>query len=390
MKIIYASCLCSKDKFNKLFQNCDIKPGQQVQKYHRLLVEGLLKNSVEVNAVTALPVSRKNSKKMFFMYEKEKNNNIHYSYLSLINFPVIKNITAFINSFFYVFFSSFNKKDSVIIGDVLNISVCAGALCAAKILKRKNIGIVTDIPSFLSNGNNRLTVKINNRLIKSFNSYLFLTEDMNNLINKHNKPYLVIEGQVDINMKEEKNTLENKYKKKICIYAGGIQKKYGIKYLTQAFIKANVDNTELHIYGNGDFEEELIEICNKNKSIKFFGVMPNDYIVQEELKATLLINPRPTNEEYTKYSFPSKNMEYMVSGTPVLTTKLPGMPDEYLDYIYLIEEETVAGMSAKLIQLLNKPEEELHQNGFDAKMFVLNNKNNVSQAKKIIDLIRRT
>ena len=29
----------------------------------------------------------------------------------------------------------------------------------------------------------------------------------------------------------------------------------------------------------------------------------------------------------------------MVSGTPVLTTKLPGMPKEYDDYVYIIEDE---------------------------------------------------
>ena len=64
--------------------------------------------------------------------------------------------------------------------------------------------------------------------------------------------------------------------------------------------------------------------------------------------ATLLINPRFSNEEYTKYSFPSKNMEYMASGTPILTTKLPGMPKEYYEYIYLFEEESIEGMKNKM------------------------------------------
>jgi glycosyltransferase involved in cell wall biosynthesis len=387
MKIVYASCLCSKDKFNKLFENSNKNPGQQVQKYHRLLVEGLVNNNIGVTSVSVLPVSRNNCKKTFFKYEKEINNNIHYSYLPLINFTIIKNIVAFINSFSYVLFSCFNKKDYVIIGDVLNISVCAGALCAAKILRLHNVGIVTDIPSFLSKDSRKFSVKVNNNLIKSFDSYLFLTEDMNELINKENKPYLVIEGLVDVNMKEVDNILANKYQKKICIYAGGIEKKYGIKYLTEAFIKANIENSELHIYGNGDFEEELIEICKNNNNIKYFGVMLNDYIVQEELKSTLLINPRPTNEEYTKYSFPSKNMEYMVSGTPVLTTKLPGMPKEYYQYVYLVEDESIDGLSQMLVKILSKTKEELYEKGKSAKEFVLRQKNNIVQSKKIIELI---
>jgi hypothetical protein len=34
----------------------------------------------------------------------------------------------------------------------------------------------------------------------------------------------------------------------------------------------------------------------------------NDRVVEEQLRATLLVNPRPTAEAFTKYSFPSKNM----------------------------------------------------------------------------------
>ena len=107
------------------------------------------------------------------------------------------------------------------------------------------------------------------------------------------------------------------------------------------------------------------------------------------MKVTLLINPRPTNEEYTKYSFPSKNMEYMVSGTPILTTKLPGMPKEYYKHVYLIEEENVDGLKNILIDILNKPVEELYKFGNGAKEFVLNKKSNIMQAKKIINMIDR-
>ena len=34
----------------------------------------------------------------------------------------------------------------------------------------------------------------------------------------------------------------------------------------------------------------------------------NDRVVEEQLRATLLVNPRPTAEAFTKYSFPSRNM----------------------------------------------------------------------------------
>ena len=108
-----------------------------------------------------------------------------------------------------------------------------------------------------------------------------------------------------------------------------------------------------------------------------------------ELKASLLVNPRPTNEDYVKYSFPSKNMEYMASGTPVITTHLPGMPDEYLPYVFLFEDETVSGMINMLQKILLLSNEELYTMGFRAKKFVLENKNSVVQARRILDMIRK-
>ena len=34
----------------------------------------------------------------------------------------------------------------------------------------------------------------------------------------------------------------------------------------------------------------------------------------------------------------------MACGTPLLTTKLPGIPDEYYEYCYTLDDETVDGV----------------------------------------------
>ena len=100
------------------------------------------------------------------------------------------------------------------------------------------------------------------------------------------------------------------------------------------------------------------------------------------------MNPRPTTEEFTKYSFPSKNMEYMVSGTPLLTTRLPGMPKEYYPYVFLIEDETIDGYAKALADALSRTEDELVNFGQKAKKFVLENKNYIIQTRRIIELIQ--
>jgi glycosyltransferase involved in cell wall biosynthesis len=150
------------------------------------------------------------------------------------------------------------------------------------------------------------------------------------------------------------------------------------------------ENCELHIYGNGNYAEELKKITEKNNNIKYFGVKSNSYIIQQQVNATLLVNPRPTNEEYTKYSFPSKNMEYMASGTPVLTTKLPGMPDEYLKYVYILSDETANGISTKISEIMDLTDNDLFEKGASAKRFVLSKKNEQETAKAIMYYMSKT
>ena len=53
-------------------------------------------------------------------------------------------------------------------------------------------------------------------------------------------------------------------------------------------------------------------------------------------RADVLVNPRPNEGEYTKYSFPSKNIEYLLSGNPVVGYMLSGMPEDYRRFVYEI------------------------------------------------------
>ena len=80
-------------------------------------------------------------------------------------------------------------------------------------------------------------------------------------------------------------------------------------------------------------------------------------------------------------------MEYMASGTPVLTTKLPGMPDDHIPYVFLIEDETVEGIKDALCNVFSKTDEELHLFGAEAKKYILREKNNCAQAKKVLQFI---
>ncbi len=158
--------------------------------------------------------------------------------------------------------------------------------------------------------------------------------------------------------------------------------------MVDGFVLANVPDSELHIYGNGPYVDELQKVTQEHPNVIYHGIAMNDEVVRAEIEADLLINPRPTHEEFTKYSFPSKNMEYMASGTPVLTTNLPGMPEEYKQYVYLIENESAEGIARAIRSVLLVDSCTHNRRGTAAQEFVLQSKNNITQSAKVIALVR--
>lgn len=387
MKVVYASVACSEDYFSKLSESSIIIPGQQVQKFNRLMIEGFAENQINITTISAPPISRTVSKKLFFKSESSKLKNLTYNHLPVINLPVLRHFLTFIFSFSKCFSEVVSNEETLVICDALNISVSLGAVFATKIFPNRScsIGIVTDLPSDLSSKND-LLIRLYHFTINLFNGYVFLTEAMNDRLNISNKRYTVVEGLVDIKMKNVNNSINNKTNKNILMYAGGIYQKYGISKLVESFINCNLPNTELHIYGDGDYKDTLLEVSKQNSAVKYFGVIENREVVSKEIQADVLINPRPSDDEYTKFSFPSKNLEYMASGTPILTTKLPGMPIEYYDYVYMIEDETIFGFSECLNTIFSKEKQELIDFGNCAKDFVIKYKSNLVQASRVLDV----
>ena len=384
MHIIYAVTTCSDKVYKQLFDHVKVKPAFQSQKYHRLLIEGLAKGA-EVDVVANPPVNRSVLAENFVRLPKEEEGGARYHYIPAIRNPILKAAAVGAGTFLKTFFMI--QKDSAVIVDGLNRVTALSALLAARMRGKPCVGIVTDLPDMLGGG--RFSKGMANFVIRHCTHYVLLTEAMNGYLNKSGKPYVILEGHSDVTMKEKHPSLEKKSHPRICFYAGGVSKQYGLGNLVEGFRVADPENTVLHIYGPGDYVEELQEIAAKDPRVYYGGMLLNHEIVEKELEATLLVNPRPTDEEYVKYSFPSKTMEYMASGTAVLTTVLPGMPKEYHPYVFLLEDESAEGIAQKLRQVLQKSDEELFEKGSKARTFVLEQKNNVIQAEKLLDMLRK-
>lgn len=394
--ILYISCLCSSSVLEYIFKTASNKPAVCVQKFHKLLAEGFggLEEHCIIQTLSAIPVTSASHNRRLWRIPSQQEAGVIYNYITTINFPVFKNIVVFISAFCKSVFWALKggRKNKIAVCDILNVSISAAAMLACKLTGVKVAAIVTDLPNLMVGGfrqdglKRRLYNKLTSILMQNYDGYIFLTEQMNQVVNIRRKPYIIMEGLVDVNMAAADNCLENKLPEKILIYAGALFEKYGVKKLIDAFMRVDDPAARLHIYGSGEMAKDMPDYIKKDNRIAYFGMVENQIVVQKQLEATLLVNPRPSDEEFTKYSFPSKNLEYMVSGTPILTTQLPGMPMEYNTFVYRFDDESVDGMACTLKTLLSRPKEELHEFGQRAKQFVLTHKANSMQAKRVLSL----
>ena len=277
-------------------------------------------------------LSQPQIRKSFFKL-KEEEGNIQFRYVPIVSLPIVKQILYFIYTFFFTQYWCFKNigEKRVVICSLMRVYQYPSIWLVACLFRCKQITIACDVPWMTTvqvaisklSVKQRFSIWLGKIMLGFFDGYVFLTETMNDVINPKKRPYIVVEGFCDQSMVNFSNSLENKDEKRIIIYAGGLNLKYGIHNLVEAVKKLNDNNVELWLYGTGDMNEALQN--ETSKYIKFWGPKSNQEVVAAELRASILINPRPTEDEYTRYSFPSKTLEYMVSGSYTLTTRLAGI-----------------------------------------------------------------
>ncbi len=249
--------------------------------------------------------------------------------------------------------------------------------------------IVADVPllGLHETWRNRVTYNFIVRpLLKRINNFVLLTEQMTVPLEVGNRPYVVMEGIADTENRvcQPEN---HESGKKIIFYTGALQSQYGIDNLMDAFEHIKQPDYELWLCGWGSSEDDIIARSKKDPRIKYLGFVANDEVRRMQQQATLLINPRTDEGEFTKYSFPSKTLEYMLSGRPVLMYKLSGTPAEYDKYLYYMTEQDPAGIAARITEICGKPAGELESFGKKAQQFVMDNKNRVAQTAKILEML---
>lgn len=401
MNIVFLGSLFSKDREKEIFSSTI---GSFVNANNALqyaLIEGFSLNNEEYDVDLSI-MNMPNIGAYPFKYNKIYFRSSSFDLfcykgvnISFLNMPLIKHYIKYKNiKYELTKYLKTNSKDVFfIVYDLYEPYLRALVELKIKYTSVKICVIVPDLLGFTGLPKNWIYnkwVDIEERKVNAcllnVDAYILICEGMKDVLPLYNKPYIVLEG-IYYNEISDKNNIVNNSEIKTIFYSGLINERYGILVLLEAFSKIDQPNYRLVICGEGTARNAVVYASQKDNRIIYKGQLPRKDVLELQKEATLLVNPRQPVEEYTKYSFPSKIMEYYASGTPVLMYKLLGIPEEYYQYCYCLEEITVEYFTKRMIEICNLHESILKQKGIDAKEFILKNKNSKKQVSRILNFI---
>lgn len=269
-------------------------------------------------------------------------------------------------------------------------------MAASKLKKKYPLDIclvVADLPEYMGLQSEKSlyhraaahwSARLFRKNLHSVDRFVFLTEQMNDVLNPCGKPYTVVEGIANKDYVFDDTV--PKVKKRV-LYSGTLQFRYGIGVLLDAIRCIPDDDAEFVFYGTGEAKDTILAAAKTDKRIVYGGSLTREALFYEQQVAGVLVNPRQNIGEFTKYSFPSKLIEYMLSGNPVVAYKLDGSPAAYDRFLLYPKDNSPQALAEKLSEALHMSSEE-RQILREAEIhFIRDQKNYFVQTKKIADLI---
>ena len=182
-------------------------------------------------------------------------------------------------------------------------------------------------------------IAVMTRLMQKVDSFVLLTGQMKEALPVGDKPYRVIEGIIT-RQELHKSAVSKESDGLIrVVYTGKLNACFGVRRLIDAFCMLPDPNYRLILCGRGDCENYIKEKSAADSRILYQGQVTADVAGEWIRRADVLVNPRPNDGEYTKYSFPSKNIEYLLSGNPVVGYMLSGMPEDYRRFMHIVADD---------------------------------------------------
>jgi glycosyltransferase involved in cell wall biosynthesis len=365
----------------------DPNPPTQTNVFAWAITDSLISSGVEVTLISVRQVSNYPANpRLVFRGGKFCERGVQGYYLGFVNLLGVKHVTRFIQCLTRGTKSILTWRPDLLLVHGVHSPFLWYAALARKLFRVKIVALLTDPPGVVLGRDGGITrvlkaldIWLVKRALSSFDGVVALAPRLASDF-AAGKPALVLEG---INSNEEALEEAQERSDQVLLYAGGLVASNGVDRLVEAVLGLGEPPVVLAIFGDGDLKDHINEIARRRANIRPVAVLPRQEVLRSYRDADLLVQPRPVAQHFTPYSFPSKLLEYMASGTPVLSTHLPSIPEDYEPYLYWIDDDSIAGLRAAIGRVLSLPPRERSLKGRRAAAFVRETRSRYAQGRRL-------
>lgn len=391
MKIIFVGSTVDNETLKKL-------PDASVagNKMQLGFIKGFINNGINTIGISAEAhgMWKLNKKPICIKKKNLKDDKAQLYTIAYLNIPVVKQLSIYraINKKLQYEIrknrSNSNDNSDIILMVYNTMSIFAGpVLKVAKKEGCKCVAVVADLP--IKNKKNiirKIEDKRQEKYISKFDGLIPLTKYIVDDF-APGKPYCIVEAGCNPLDYEKNFDISRNMSKKKVVFSGTLNELSGIDLILNAMKYVSPD-IELDIYGDGLYRRNVENTIQQQKNVNYCGRVSNDEMIEIQKKASLLVCPRHDDDYTTKYTFPSKVLEYICAGVPVLATRLKGIPVEYEDYITFSKSEDPKDWAESINNIIIYNNEYYRNKAKIAKKNVLERKSWKNQSKRVIEFLK--
>jgi glycosyltransferase involved in cell wall biosynthesis len=309
----------------------------QTQRFGWSVARALRQADIEVDLVSAEPrTDYPHNTRLIVRGRPFREGSVDGESISFVNFIGLKHLTRYASAQRVATRHGQTRPDAIIVHGVhspfLWVGLRLGHRWAVPV-----ITILTDAPSPRTAYDNRIAVALKavdrmliRRALGVMDGVIALAPTLIEEL-APGRPNMLLEG-IAPDLPIALMTDRPEGRPPLVVYAGGLHESYGVTDLLQSVRLAQAE-WRLRIYGRGPAEAEILRAAERDERIEFAGSVTPDEMISAYAAADVLVNPRPPDNKLAITSFPSKLLEYLATGVPVVSTDLPTLPPDYRDHL---------------------------------------------------------
>ena len=159
------------------------------------------------------------------------------------------------------------------------------------------------------------------------------------------------------------------------LFSGVLLAANGLPLLLDAFAQVSDPTINLWISGRGEMQSQVEKAARSDSRIRYWGFVDRWELLKIMKSSRVLINPRPASLPEHRYNFPSKILEYLAVGRPVISTATSDVAKGYGDYLILLDTKTPQALAHLIESVFARSDAELDEIGECGRRYVLAEKN---------------